>query len=122
MIEPQGLKNRVLDQDAVLLFVYCEIRQNEGDESSLLSKALRTLSELRYRLLYLEVSEFYLPLQVTVGLSLSPSTTEKTAIEAMQQIERSLRKSCRPCEITEMRGVLAPSLPELRELVSKPQN
>lgn len=104
------MKSLVPNQGEALLFALFEIDKTPNLGSGLSSGLLETLSGLPWKLPYVEVSEFYSHLRLTVGLSLSPCTTAQNATEVMQVVLMSISNACRPSKITETQAVLVPSL------------
>lgn len=109
MIDTHRMRSLALDRDEALLFALFEIDKTPNLGSGLSSGLLGTLLGLPWKLPYVEVSEFYSHLRLTVGLSLSPCTTEQSAIEVMQVVSTSIESACKPSKITATQAVLVPS-------------
>lgn len=122
MIDTQASKSLAQDTGEALLFVHFEIRGIQTPAYGLLPVVLRRMLRQQSRLAFVQVSAFSSHLRAMVALFLSPSTTEKSAIEVMQRLMTSIATACRPCRIEVIQGVLVPDLPTLQEFVSSHQN
>lgn len=122
MIDTRRLKRPSPDPGGVLLFVSFETDRTIPPRSGTLSAVLKTLSQLPLKVLSVEVSVFSSHLLGMVGLSLSPSTTEKSAVAVMRELTMSIENASKPCKISEMHGVLAPGLESLLKSLSSQQN